>query len=116
MSKRKRVLLWAGFLVVLAMAGLLGMRLATAREPEIYRRIQVGMSRDEVYQLFGRKPYSVEIQGHEEANVGWDFPEGSPYADEIVVYFDTADKVREKMFVSHTSDSFFTRLRRWLGL
>jgi hypothetical protein len=72
MSRQKRVWLWLGLLVTLATAGIAGVEILWPRSPinqENFEKIQMGMSLQEVQDIFGRPPgdYStaeVIVVGH----------------------------------------------------
>jgi hypothetical protein len=128
MPRRKRVLLWAGLLVLLAGVGMAGVLWVTPAPSRIshatVERIQPGMAKSEVERLLGGPPgdYTtrplVSLMDSTRlvppvTPVRWLGDQG-----EVAVYFDQEERVSDVVFhpCSEPRETFLARFRRWLGL
>jgi hypothetical protein len=108
MPRRKRVLVWVGLLVVLALAGLFVVRWVAPPAPGVtwsnFQLIEIGMPQSEVERLLGGPGWSFgQPHGYWSSNAGL-----------IVVCFDGKDRATEKEWTPG-DESFLDRLRHWLG-
>ncbi len=141
MSSRKRVLLWAGLLVVLAAVGLASVQLLSARRHNInvntVRQVRTGMTVAEVETLLGASPGDhgrgevVLVRTPDAgtlpllvplANID---PASRPatriYAGEdagVVVWLDPDQRVTrvQIQLLTREPESVLARVRRWVGL
>jgi hypothetical protein len=118
MSRRKRVLLWAGLLVVLAVVWLIGAAFIPSRPSGLaeFKRIKEGMTREEVLKVIGRRADTTRPvwtngeRGSEVLHI-WRVGESTIY-----VTFDEQEMVEDTHFVVDDPLPLIDRLRRWLGL
>lgn len=114
MSRRRRTLLAVG-LLALAVVGAAGVAWITFQpaEPEAMRRVEHGMPREQVIEVFGRRPDSTEdLDGEKVVAKGpriWFFKQGT-----ATIYFDEHGRVEAKHFALIESESLLGRFRRWL--
>jgi hypothetical protein len=120
MSRRRRVLLWVGALVVLAVAGLVGVDQWAASLPGVSAhnvdKITIGMMQDDVERLLGRSadlvsPVIWEPRASVERATRWVTDAGM-----VDVGYDAAGRVTRKRWVQFDYLTILERLRHRLGL
>jgi hypothetical protein len=116
MSRRRRVLLWAGLLVVLAGTGVVGIAWLTntASTGKLSRTrfdlLSIGMPKTEVIEILG-EPFLDAKGGKGVPHVLW--------ITEVVfvdIVFDDGDHLLKKEWLDSIQPSLLDRFRRWLGL
>jgi hypothetical protein len=128
MPRRKRVLMWAGLLVVLAGAGMAGMVLlwpCSSINRNTFEKVKPGMSLAEVKALFHvpagdytSRPVELPTFHSHEAAPGTDLKFWAGDDGLIIVEFDPHERVTTAEFyeVRLVPQSLLDRLRHWLGL